>query len=208
MTNDEMRAIRDDIAFMKALAEEGRSAPMRGGLILVAAGLLFGAASLVHWSIATGVLNVPPISLLLTWLAAAALFFVALTVISRRLRNQPGANTTGNRASGIAWAAAGWSIFAIGIAFFIASARNDQWIIMDLYAPVVVALYGGGWAVTASMTRTKWLWWVSIGSFAAAAGLGWLAGDADIYLAYAAALFLLAFVPGLVLARREPSDIV
>ena len=39
---DQNQAIRDDIAFMRALAEEGRQTPLLGGSVLVAVGLIFG----------------------------------------------------------------------------------------------------------------------------------------------------------------------
>ena len=38
-------AIRDDIAFMRALAEEGRNGPLVGGPMLLAAGLSFGSTT-------------------------------------------------------------------------------------------------------------------------------------------------------------------
>ena len=40
---DQNQAMRDDIAFMRTLAEAGREGPLNGGSILVAAGLIFGA---------------------------------------------------------------------------------------------------------------------------------------------------------------------
>src|SRR5206468_3183050 len=42
-------SIDDNIAFMRALAEEGRNAPFVGGPIMLAAGLCFGSASLAVW---------------------------------------------------------------------------------------------------------------------------------------------------------------
>ena len=71
-----------------------------------------------------------------------------------------------------------------------------------------LALGGLGWSVSANMTGQKWLHVVAIGAFAGAPALAWLAGDPVQYLAYAAALFLLMCVPGMVLMRKEPSDIV
>ena len=42
MTRDQMQSVHDDIAYMKALAQEGRQAPLLGGFILISAGLIFG----------------------------------------------------------------------------------------------------------------------------------------------------------------------
>ncbi len=62
MTNDQMQAVREDIAYMRALAEEGRRAPLLGGSVLVAGGLIGGAAAAAHWAIAAGVIDVSPIA--------------------------------------------------------------------------------------------------------------------------------------------------
>ena len=48
----DLQSVKDDIAFMRALATEGRSAPLLGGAIMIAAGLIFAAASLTHYAVA------------------------------------------------------------------------------------------------------------------------------------------------------------
>ena len=45
----DQNAIRDDIAFMRALAEQGQRGPLIGGAIMLAGGGLFGTASLIIW---------------------------------------------------------------------------------------------------------------------------------------------------------------
>lgn len=49
---------------------------------------------------------------------------------------------------------------------------------------------------------------MALGSFAGAVAMGALAASPYLMLGYAACLVLLAVVPGLVLMRQEPSDIV
>ena len=56
MTQDQLQSIKDDIAYMKALAQEGRQAPLLGGSILIAAGVIFGLASLGQWALLRGLL--------------------------------------------------------------------------------------------------------------------------------------------------------
>ena len=58
------------------------------------------------------------------------------------------------------------------------------------------------------MSRASWLKFVAVASFVGAVMMAGLMGSTWIWLAYAAALYLLAMVPGLVLLRQEPSDIV
>src|SRR4051812_36060115 len=78
----DMQSVRDDIAFMRALAEEGRTAPLVGGGILLTAGLVFGAASLGHYAVMSGLIHVSPWAYPVVWFGAAVVFMVALTRIS------------------------------------------------------------------------------------------------------------------------------
>jgi hypothetical protein len=56
------------------------------------------------------------------------------------------------------------------------------------------------------MTETKWLGWLAVASFLAAVLLGLMAGMAEMMLAYAATLYLLAGVPGYLLMRGQASQ--
>jgi hypothetical protein len=66
---------------------------------------------------------------------------------------------------------------------------------------IIMAFYGVGWAVTATMTRSKSLWTLALASFAAAPALAVLSGTSWQYLAYAVALFGLMALPGFLLMR-------
>ena len=59
MTRD-AQTIQDDIAYMRALAHEGRHAPLLAGRFLVAAALIFGTANIGQWAIQSGVIDVNP----------------------------------------------------------------------------------------------------------------------------------------------------
>jgi len=77
-----------------------------------------------------------------------------------------------------------------------------------LFPSIVMALYGLRWTVAAAMSETKWLRAVSTASFVAAVILA-LAGETKaIYPVTAAALYLLMTLPGWLLTRAEPSDVV
>jgi hypothetical protein len=209
MTDDQMQSVKDDIAYMRALAADGQRAPLLGGAILAAAGLIFGAASLAYWALLSDFLPLPRgWGSFVIWMGALALFFIVLTVLTRRIGAKPGANSPANKASGAAWSAVGFSIFALALGYFAASWRLQSEELMLTFPSVIFALYGAGWAVASAMTGKKWLWWVALGSWAMSPVLGWFAGQDVMYLAYAAGLFLLTFAPGLVLMRQEPSDIV
>jgi hypothetical protein len=193
-----------DIAWMRRLAEEGSQTPMQGASILFAAGLIYGAASLVHWAILTGVLGLSEPFLGVTWLVATGLFLVTLTISIQALKRSPGVMTAANRASGTAWAAVGWGIFALSMAMAVLGVRMGGEAVLVTFAlmpSMIMVFYGMGWAVTAAMLRSRNLWLLAIGAFAAAPLLATLPGQPEQYLAYAAAMFLLMALPGWLLMR-------
>lgn len=208
MTDDKIQTLKDDIAFMRALAQEGSSAPLLGGSILVAAGLIFGAASIAHWAVVAGVLVVTPWVFPGIWFGALVLFLVALTVLNRRIRRRPGANSPGNKASGVAWASVGWTIFAIGVSLMIIAVRTGSEAVMLVFPSLILGLYGMGWSVAAAMSGKRWIWLTAIGAYAATLLVAWFAAEPTVYLAYAGALVLLAALPGFVLMRQEPSTTI
>ena len=208
MTHDQLQSIQDDLAYMKALAQESRRAPLLGGAIMLGAGSIFGVASIVHWAIVARVLDVPLAGLTPMWLGAVALFLVALFLFKARLAGRPGANSLANRANSAAWGGLGGASGVIGAALFIATYKTGDWIFMGLFPPVILALYGAGWSVGFAMSDRRWLRTVSLGAFAAAVASAWFIGATAQYLIYAAALFLLVAAPGYALMREAPAEVV
>jgi hypothetical protein len=193
-----------DIAWMRRLAEEGADTPMQGASILMNAGLIFGAASLFHWAQITGLApSWGPVQGL-GWLVATVVFLLVLTVTINRLKRSGGVRTARNRATDTVWSALGWGIFALFIAMMALGWRvggEGVEIAFGLVPSVIMVFYGIGWAVSAAMYKSRLLWGLALGSFAAAPLLAALTGSPDQYLAYAAALFLLMALPGYLLMR-------
>lgn len=202
---DGLQGLRDDVAFMRALAEEGRSAPMIGGSMMASAGLIFGIASLVFYAELTGALDLPGTGLI--WLVAMVLYAVIGISIILRIRRQPGYNAAANQATGAAWSSVGYTIFAVWVAFALATVRTGEEVIMYMFSPVIIALYGLAWSVAAAIARKPWMHAIAITAFVAAAATAWYAGEPEMFLVYTAALVLTALAPGLYLMRlaRPPA---
>lgn len=208
MTEEKIQNLKDDIAFMRALAQEGSSAPLLGGSILVAAGAVFGIAGIIHWSIVVGIINAPQMAFGIVWPVALFVFLGLLFWLRRGVETRPGAQSPGNRAAGTAWSAMGWTIFVISLTIGILAWRTHSPIPALIFPPLILALYGMGWCVAAAMARKRWLWMTAIGSYAAALLVAWLAVSPAVYLVYALAMLLLMALPGYILMRQEPSDTV
>lgn len=210
MTDDKLQSIKDDIAYMKALAQEGRQAPILGGAILIAAGLIFATASLGQWALIKGVLPWGVAGSGPLWLGALAIFFVVLFALVTRMKSRAkaGATSAANRASRAVWTSTGYTIFALGIVLVIAQIRLKDPAIIYLFPSLILALYGTGWAVNAAMAGHRWMTAAAFVSWGAAIGVSLLSGTADQYLAYAAALVVCTLLPGVKMVREEPSDVV
>lgn len=194
-----------DIAWMRRLAEEGAEVPMQGASILFGAGLIYGVGSLCHWAVARGFTGFGMAAVNVVWLAATTLFLAVLVITLIRLKRAGGVRTSANRASSTAWASVGWGIFALSVSMAALSWRLGEdaaLVTIALMPSMIMVFYGSGWAVSAAMQRSKALWALAIGSFAAAPLLAALTGSAEQYLAYAAALFLLMALPGWILMRQ------
>ena len=208
MTKDQLQSVRDDIAFMRALAEEGSQVPLLGGGISLAAGLIFAAASVGHWMITEGVLRVPPWGVMVNWVAAGVVFGAVCRMLVKRTNSQPGAASPVNKATGSAWSAVGFAIFTMFLALFAMAWATGNGAVFNVFPVLILALYGAAWSVAADLTGRLWIRIVALGSFAAAVIMGLLAGSSWLMLAYAAALVLLAAVPGIILLWQEPSDTI
>lgn len=193
-----------DIAWLRTLAAEGANAPYRGASVMVSAGVLYGTASLLQWGQASGLLPGGMSMAGMEWLAATGLFLLSLPILIWRLKSQDGVQTTANRVVSTVWACVGWSIFTLFAAMMITDYRMGSvqgmgtfWLVPS----IIMVFYGLGWSVTASLYGNGRLWSLSIGSFVAALVLAVLAGSPHQYLAYAASLFGLMALPGVLLVR-------
>ena len=194
-----------DIAWLKTLAAEGANTPPRGGAILCAAGLIWGTASVAHWLVLSGTVPASDTAFNVIWGTALVAFVVSLVVLIARLKREGGVETVATRAFGSVWSSLGWGIFSLFTSLVLlgmvqgAQANMAAW---SLAIPsFIIAFYGMGWAVSATVLRQRPLWFLAIASFIAAPLLALMAGSTSQYLAYAAALYLLMGLPGFLLTR-------
>lgn len=189
---DDIQSLRDDIAYLKALANDGQNSSAMGGWIMIAAGLSFGFASVVQWA---ALAHVPGVTGLISngaWAVSMLVFFGVLFTVKRMQ------SCEGGRSTSLAWQGIGWGLFVLFLAIAIATWKTQSLTIM-LFAPsIVLGLYGAAWSTAAAISKKAWLWATAAGSFAASLISAWLIGDTTEYLFYAAALVLLAAVPGMV----------
>ena len=195
-----------DVAYARALAEEGRRAPLLGGAYLVFWGLLNAAAFAGHWAILSGLapdIEASPFAVL--WLGYGVAAAAGMVVLRSRARAKPGLGSVGARAEQSIWNGSALALGAIVLGS-IARMTLDQ----DVYAPNAIfgaafAIYGIALFGVARLSGHTWLTGFALVSAATAALLCAFANQPWAYLVAAAGALAVLAAPGLVLLRREPA---
>lgn len=197
-----------DLAYVRAVAEAGRAAPLLSGRFFVTWGVLTIAATLAHWALLTGRLPAPSIAFLWLWVGYGAIGAVANVVLGRSLAGKPGLASPGNRVEGAAWTAVGLAIAAYAGALIVRGliTQGDMppalW---DSILAVAFAGYGVAFAVTAAIAGVGWMRLAAGASFLGAGACGFLAGSPALYLVAAVFVAVVVLGPGLMLLRAEPA---
>lgn len=184
-----------DLAFLKrmALAGQGRPAPLAG--LMTVFGLAYGLMFTVQYGLTRILLSagdgmavalnqmIAGLSLLAHAAVLAAMIWSGWSVFRRRsLMNRAAAHLFG--------------------------ARNPPefgFHHLGLLPSVLLALWGAAWLTVGVATRRRWAQATGAASFGAAILAALFANTLELFLVAGASLFLLAFLPGLMLMRRPSS---
>lgn len=213
MSSTPHKDLASEIAYVKTLAEEGRNAPLVGGVLYVIWGAVIGAAAMLTYLRIIDVIKIEFVGDLGFWIGALAIGWGASFLIGRRRGLKPGALTIGNRTATSAWFAVGIyvSIFWIAAVLFrghFASVGIDPRTIFGLMFPIAFGLYGIAFYATATAARLDWMRGFALAAWIFSIASLYFINDARHFLIGAAGSFICAVLPGLILMRREPSDIV
>ena len=196
-----MSDLREDIGYMRGLAEQGRKGTIYGGVFLAVAGLVFGFACLIQWCAIVGWLPAVSGFVWYLWGAAAVVFAGATVLLSRRIEPRAVKPSAAGAAFGMTWSGTAVGIAVAFVAVIVVGIVTDTAAAYYAVAPIVFAFYGTAWFVAGGQAKRRWLYGVAVLSFGCALLLAWLSGPYQV-LAMAAALILTLTVPGIVLMRE------
>ena len=206
-----MTAIKDDLDYLRDLAEAGARAPLLGGRYLLWWGTLVTLAYLGHYLLAKGAFGLDTSYVGYMWLGFMVLglggFF---TLLALAPKDKPGRGSAGNRAESVIWMFGGLSIFAffVGGVFGGVVLGSGTAISPDASLPLVFAVYSLALATTGALADNgvlKVAGWVALGFVAIATALQ---GRAELYLAASAAAALTVAIPGGLMMRAEPRRVI
>lgn len=198
---DETKALQDDIAFIKALAEDNGRALGRDGAIMVAVGVVFGLNAFRYWGIEAGFLDWAKPSANWMGIDALAVFLIVLQVLMRRFRGV--ARGAASRAMSAAWTGVGLAISVAVIALAIAAWRLQQpLLVLRVFPLILFTLYGSAWWIAFKVKRRIWFAGVAAGSFVTAMGCGFGTGRSYGWAILGTGLFLWVAAPGIAILRE------
>ncbi len=213
MKNSLNEALAGEVAYVKALAEEGRNAPLVGGVLYVIWGVAMAIAALATYASASGFIAVPFVGGLWFWAASFVIGWAASFIVGAKSRAKPGALTVGNKTARAAWIAVGVFMSLLWIASMLfqerlSAAGFETRFLFGFMFPIAFGLYGIAFFVTAVAARLDWMRGFAIASWIFSLAALYFLGDTRQFLVGAAGSLLCAALPGVLMMRREPSQIV
>lgn len=200
--------LKDDLDYVRDLAEGGARAPLLGGRFLAWWGAVVTLGYAGHYAIITGLAGLEPVTLAVFWPALIAIGLIGYFTLAAMMPQKPGAGSPGNRAERTVWMYAGSSIFAFFVGLIGSQLIFGTSVHPDASLPLVFAVYALAMGVTGKLAGERVLQVASMIALAAVALTAVFFGRTELYLMAAAAVFASVFLPGLVLLRREPQSIV
>ncbi|MEM9618732.1 MAG: hypothetical protein AAF936_12295 [Pseudomonadota bacterium] len=209
MTED----IRDDLAYVRALAEEGRDTPLVNGLTYLIWGLLIAAAAFLSYGDNMGWLNLGSLGGIAIWIIAITSGWALSMYFGRRAHAKPGASTLGNRTAAAVWFAVGIFVTGFWLTLMVVhdnftDAGVPPYFLFGLMFPMAFGLFGVAFFATAAAARVGWMRWISFIAWVCAALSLALMDSVHQSLVGGVGTLLCSALPGFILMRNEPSEVV
>jgi hypothetical protein len=195
------QSAQDDLAYMRTVVEQGGRPRMAGALIYMAAGLIYGTETLVHWGQSINLIRLSMPATLTFVAGCSALFVLVMIVLIARDKTKGIGAGSGSRALNAAFGGAGLANIALMVIFGVNAWRQHDMLIWMLYPCVVFALQGAAWYVAFMLRRKGWMLVVSLGCLVTAALMGMVINTPTFNLVAALACFAWLAVPGAIMAR-------
>jgi len=214
MASDKKDNLASEIAYVKTLAEEGRNAPLIGGVFYVVWGVTLALACLLTWLRAAEIDGVPDfIGGIGFWIAVFIVGWGISFYFGRKIGAKPGAMTIGNRTAMAAWCGVGvfMLVYWFSLLAFHGNFESEgikPYALFNTMFPIAFGVYGIAFFATATAARLDWLRGFAVSAWIFSVASLYFMGDAKQIIVAGAGSLICAALPGYILMRREPSDIV
>lgn len=210
-SNDDLAS---ELAYVRALAEEGRNTPLIGGVFYLIWGGLMGLAALIVYLHVVDVVSTELAGGFAPWVTAGAIGWILSFTVGRRAGTKPGAQTLGNKTANAVWLAVGIFMTLLFIGMIVSHERHaaaydvPSYFLFSFMFPIAFGVYGVAFFATATAARLTWLRWFACLAWGFSLICLFLLGSAHQLLVGAIGTVVCAALPGVILMTREPSEVV
>ncbi len=199
---DPAESARDDLAFVRALVNEGGAMQVSLGQALFAGGLCYGTQCLLQWSIFVSGWRAPD-AVHLTVGFLPTVIFLGFVVWMVRRDGTAAPHGMATRALNAAFGSSGLAAMTTAAIFGYLAWREQNFGIWLFHPLMICVVQGAVWYIAFAIRRRGWLGLVSIGWFATAMLAAVSLHRIDLFLLLIGlALLLLMALPGWVLMRN------
>jgi hypothetical protein len=195
---------REDLRYVRQLAESGAHAPLLGGRFMAWWGLLLTAAYVAHHLALAGAIGDGTTIFPLIWGSFGIFGLGGQLLLARSMPGKAGAGSAGNRASRVAWCTAGLAIASMVAGATAAATSGAGPATFDWIVPVAFAVYAYALLVTGALAKSRVTMAAGAGAIVMVGLYTAFIHSPDRYLLAAAGIFLTVLVPGLLLLKAEP----
>ena len=195
---------REDLRYVRQLAESGAHAPLLGGRFMAWWGLLLTAAYVAHHLALTGAIGDGGSIFAIIWIGFSVLGPLGQVALARGMPAKAGAGSAANRASRTVWIAAAAAIASMVAGSAVAAVDGAGAAVFDWIVPVAFAVYACALVVSGSLAKNRVILAAGAGAVAMVGLFAAIILLRDRYLVAAAGVALTVLLPGLLLLRAEP----
>jgi hypothetical protein len=197
---DTLRSARDDLAFMRELAEDRGPLPRHLGAHLFWPGLLYGLNVIYTWAGISGFAPWTTDWYAWAYMPATAIYIpicIWLAYDGRRQQWGPAA-----RVFAAAWSGVSIMTFTV-VGIVIAATLKTGTNLAVVWPPTALALYAGAWLALGIVLKRLWAILLAIGCSLTAILMGALTGAPEEWLVMGLGMLLFMAAPGFLMMRTK-----
>ena len=201
----------DDLDYLRTLAESGEQAPLLGGRFLAWWGAILSIAYIGHYLISTGAIGLDHRALGFWWGGIMAVALIGyFTLMALMPKAKPGKSSAGNRVERMVWAVSGSTIGVYYVTLVVRTAVTNEIdpTLFDAGVILAFALYGVALVTSGKIAGNKVMQFAGFGALTTVSALTFTIGSPSVYLIAGICVALTVFVPGLLMMRAEPTQII
>jgi hypothetical protein len=197
--SEQTHSLREDLAFMRAIAEDGDPLPWTFGAHLFTPGVLFAPCAFLAWAALSGLADVPSFLLEWAWAPLMLLYVPVWFLISRADRGVRWGPS--KRAFAAAWTAMALMTF-VGLACISTASMRLEAPLMLFWPSIALTLYAGAWTMIAMAHQRGLYWVIALGGFATAIVCAVLIDTPTQWLIFGLGILAWLAAPGLYIILR------